>query len=249
VSELTGRTVLVTREEPEGGPLSSALAAKGATVVLLPLLETRPPADPAELAREAARLAEYDWVIFTSARAVEALAGATGARNGSETQVAVVGEGTARAARRFGWEPKVIGRAGGVALVAALRDDASIEGRSVLFPAADHARPDTILRLREAGARVHVVTAYRTLPRLGAATELAARLSRPGVDAVVFTSPSAVETLGDVLGSGTGRTRFAAIGTTTRDRLEAAGARDVVMPDRPDFEALARALACALSPG
>ena len=71
---LAERRVLVTREEPENGPLSRALVDRGARVLLLPLLETRPPAHPEELARAATRIESYDWVFLTSARAVSALA-------------------------------------------------------------------------------------------------------------------------------------------------------------------------------
>jgi uroporphyrinogen-III synthase len=242
---LAGRTVLVTREEPEGGPLSSALAALGAAVRRVPVVETLPPLDPAELAREASRLAEYDWVVFTSARAVEALAAAAG--GGPPARVVAVGEGTARAARAAGWEPRVIGGQGAVALAAAL--GGTLEGRSVLFPCADRARPETAERLREAGAQVRTVTAYRTLAREGAEAALAAALAREDLDAATFTSPSAADVLARAVPVADVRPRLAAIGRSTAERLRAAGARDVVVARKPTFEALAGALARALAPG
>jgi len=242
---LRGRTILVTRDEPEGGPLSSALEALGATVVRVPVLETLPPEDPDELAREAQRLADYDWVLFTSARAVGAVAREAPA-NGRAPRVAAVGEGTARAVRDAGWEPEVVGTGGGEALVAELRARAELEGRLVLFPAADRARRETVRRLEEAGASVRVVTAYRTVARAGAAAALAAALARGNLDAAVFTSPSAVEALEDAGGLAL---RFAAAGDATREALEAAGARRVVTVERPGFDDLARALARALGPG
>ena len=248
---LAGRTVLVTRDEEADGPLSRALAARGASVVHVPLLETQPPEDSEALERERQRLGEYDWIFLTSARAVTALAGA-GPRNG-RPRLAAVGEGTARAAAGRGWTAAVVGSGGAEALVAAMSSEGPLEGRSVLFPAADRARSEGVQALESAGARVRVVTAYRTVARKSAAAELAAVLRRPELDAATFTSPSAVEVL--AAGGAAGLPRgpsgpcFAAIGPTTRAALEALGIENVVMPDRPDFEALADALAAALSPG
>jgi uroporphyrinogen-III synthase len=70
---LAGVRVVVTRAERQAGGLAAAFAAAGAEVELLPLLEVTPPADPVPLASAAAELRLYDWVVFTSANAVEAL--------------------------------------------------------------------------------------------------------------------------------------------------------------------------------
>lgn len=246
-ASLRRRTVLVTREETAEGPLSIALVARGAAVVNLPLLETGPPEDPAELEAAGARLHEYDWVVFTSARAAEALRAC--ARREAAPRIAAVGEGTARAVRRAGWEPAVIGSGGSSALARAFENEACLAGCSVLFPAADRARPETAKWLKEVGAQVTVVTAYRTVPREGIEAELAATLDRGDLDAAVFASPSAVDVLAGAVDVPSLRIRLGAIGRTTRARLEAVGAYDVIMPDTPTFEALAQALARALGPG
>jgi uroporphyrinogen-III synthase len=73
---LAGVRVVVTRAERQAAGLAGAFAAAGAEVELLPLLEVAPPADPAPVARAAAELRLYDWVVFTSANAVHALLGA-----------------------------------------------------------------------------------------------------------------------------------------------------------------------------
>jgi uroporphyrinogen-III synthase len=85
---LAGVRVVVTRAERQAAGLAAALAAAGAEVELLPLLEVAPPADPAPLARAAAELRLYDWVVFTSANAVHALLGALGGGAGGAGRAA-----------------------------------------------------------------------------------------------------------------------------------------------------------------
>jgi uroporphyrinogen-III synthase len=70
---LAGVRVVVTRAERQAAGLAAAFAAAGAEVEPLPLLEVVPPADPAPLARAAAELRLYDWVVLTSANAAHAL--------------------------------------------------------------------------------------------------------------------------------------------------------------------------------
>jgi len=75
VKPLKGRRILVTRRSEQTGSLREALSALGATVVEVPLIAHEPPADPRPLDEALGRLARYDWVAFTSANAVEAVAG------------------------------------------------------------------------------------------------------------------------------------------------------------------------------
>ena len=78
VRALAGLRVVVTRAEHQADGLVAAFEQAGATVELLPLLEVVPPADPRPLERAATELALYDWVVFTSANAVEAFLPLTG---------------------------------------------------------------------------------------------------------------------------------------------------------------------------
>ena len=100
MNALTGIGVAVTREEPVGGPLGLRLAERGARVHLWPTVRSVPPSDPAPLADALARLDAFDWIVCTSARAVEALPVVT---SPPAPRLAAVGRGTARAARARGW--------------------------------------------------------------------------------------------------------------------------------------------------
>jgi len=241
VRSLRGRTVLVTREEGEDGKLTAALRALGARVVHVSLLETLPPEDEEPLMREAGRLGSYDWLLFTSARAVESLSRFV-RENGRRPRVAAVGQGTASSAREAGFPPEVVGTEGALALVREMtRVDPHLAERSVLAPLAERAQPDGIRALREAGARVQVVTAYRTKLREEGLSELREALRRDTFDAVAFASPSAVEAFASA------RVALScplfAIGGTTAQALEDHGFGEAFLPDRPDFAELAELIA------
>src|SRR3954447_6317446 len=78
MSMLPNLRIVITRSEHQSDNLAAAFAAAGAWVELLPLLEVVPPADPRPLERAATELALYDWLVFTSANAVEAFLPLTG---------------------------------------------------------------------------------------------------------------------------------------------------------------------------
>jgi uroporphyrinogen-III synthase len=84
--------------------------------------------------------------------------------------------------------------------------------------------------LREAGAQVKEVLAYRTLPPTSLDPEIVAALRKADVAAIVFASPSAYHNLEAFipraeLAALSERVQFATIGSTTTRALREAGAR------------------------
>ena len=66
--------ILVTRAAHQAGKLSAGLRALGAEPVEVPLLEIQPPCSLAPLDQDLHNLACYDWLLFTSANTVRAVA-------------------------------------------------------------------------------------------------------------------------------------------------------------------------------
>ena len=73
---LFGKTVLITRTRTHSSHIRSALQEAGARVLDAPALRVVPPTNTAALHEAVARLASYDWVVFTSANGVDACFGA-----------------------------------------------------------------------------------------------------------------------------------------------------------------------------
>jgi uroporphyrinogen-III synthase len=116
----------------------------------------------------------------------------------------------------------------------------------VLLPRSVEAHATLPALLCEAGADVRTVDVYRNaLPE--AAADLLRRELEPGIDAVLFTSPSTVERLSELLGPEGLRTLgksavLACIGETTAAALEAVGLAPTVLAELQSDLGLVEAL-------
>ncbi len=192
---LFGKTVVVTRSRTQASELTDRLAAAGAEVLEFPTIRITDP-DSWEPLDEAVRnLDVYRWVVFTSVNGVEKFferlrEGGRDARALAHAKVAAIGPATAARCASSGVLPDYVPseyRAEGV--LEGFCERGVGEGVRVLIPRALEARevlPDT---LRERGAVVDVVTAYRTVLGSGESSVLE-RLAEGSVDVVTFTSSS-----------------------------------------------------------
>ncbi len=201
-----GKRALVTRAAHQAGSLARLLREEGAQPIVAPTIRVVPPSDPSALRKAVARAAKYDWVLFTSSNTVDAVFGAlsdagldTRALDG--VKVCAIGAKTREALRARSVTADLVpedSRAEGV--VAALRPLLG-EGAQILLPRAEIGREILPVSLREAGAEVDVVAAYRNLPPEPEQAERIRSLVDPKeIDLVLFTSSSTVRHLIEVLG-------------------------------------------------
>ena len=232
--------VAVTRDEPANGPLSTALRHAGLQVMPCPVVTELPPVDSAPLVRAVADLETFDWAIFSSGRAVRAVSRVRGDAWPALLRTAAVGPSTAAALRENGIaiEPVVSGESGADALWQVLKNEPWRDTR-VLLPVVEGGRQTIIDGLKNAGALITIIEAYRMVPR--PAKEIAADWAAAKPDAVVMASPSAVNTLIDAIGSDAiaSLSAVVAIGPTTAAAADARGLKVIVSP-AADFDAVAR---------
>jgi uroporphyrinogen-III synthase len=243
---LAGRRVLLTRRWPD---LAQRIAGLGGDVVEVPVIETRPLADPAELDGRLRDLAAYDWLVFTSASAVEAVAArlhALGVARPAAVRLASVGPATTHAIAAA-WPATVVARQPerdfrGAALVEAFAKD-DMQGRRVLLPVSDRALDVVERGLAAQGARVDRVVAYRTVAAPAADLR---RALEGGIDVSVFASPSAVEAFCGALGALAAGSPAVAIGPTTEEAARAEGLSVHAVAEAADAPGLARAIVAAI---
>lgn len=225
-------------------PLIDGLRRLGAEVVHCPLVRIAPAEDDDALRQCVARLDRYDWVVFTSANAVRAVAALERRAVSSERRVAAVGPATALSVERLlGWTVDAIPeeyRGGGI--VEAMIAVAPLEGLRVLWPRARTVATDLTPELRAGGAIVDAPVAYSTEPEPAAAHELHRMMHAGELDAITLTSPSAVRSLSAAGALAAGLT-VAVIGPSTAAAARRCGMHVDVQPSDHTIAALVDALA------
>lgn len=195
--------VLVTRSERQSSELAARLVELGMEPVVVPAIEVVAPSSFAALDAALARMAGFDWVIFTSANAVEAMrrrVESSGRQLGALPRIAVIGPATARALEAVGLAadliaPRAVAESLRDALLPyAVRADGS--AARFLLVRAEESRDVVPDALREAGSEVVVAPAYRTVVPAGS-VELIRGLfgSAAALAAITFTSSSTVRNL------------------------------------------------------
>jgi uroporphyrinogen-III synthase len=236
---LAGRTVVVTRPARPAQEVAAPFAGTGARVLAVAAIGIEDPADGGVgLAAALARIDTYDWVVVTSANAADRVAAALAAA--PAVRVAAVGPRTADRLQALAVRVDLVPeRFTGDDLAASFP---SGDGR-VLFPAAAGARPTVPDGLAALGWRVDRVDAYRTVAVPVPPDALAAARD---ADAVVFASPSAVDSWLVATG-GVARPALAAcIGPVTGAAAADAGFR-VLEAEPHTMEGVVAALVAALA--
>lgn len=228
------KPVVVTRAENADGPLSRELKNLGLRVLLWPTVSIGT-TDAAALKAALDSIRSFDWVVFASRNAVAAVLEHLSAPPPG-LKVAAVGTATAQVLRQRGWPVDLVpdeGNAAALVAAFAARRLAAQAPARILYPASSRALPTIAAGLKQLGAQVMQVEAYRTG---GAALDLAecrAWIARDGIAAVTFASPSAVSELAAALGHGDfdrllNGAAAVAIGRTTARELTARGHPPVI---------------------
>jgi uroporphyrinogen-III synthase len=241
---LAGLRVVVTRAEHQSEGLAAAFERAGARVERLPLLEVVPLADPRPLERAAAEAGSCDWIVFTSANAVEAFLPLTGPPPPS-VRIAAVGPATAEALRGFGISPHLTaGKAEAEGLVEDL--GSQVAGQRVLLPQAADARSTLLAGLRDAGAEAMAVVAYDKRLPPDAPARAAELFSTTPIGWVTFTSPRIVRHFVELLGADwerrKGELRAVSIGPVTSAELRRYGVEPAAEAARPGEEEMVGAV-------
>jgi uroporphyrinogen-III synthase len=202
---LAGVRVLVGRARHQASAMSAGLEALGARVIEIPFIEIRQPRSYAAFDRALKQIAEYDWLVLTSANGVEALAARLlrlriPAESLRPLAIAAIGPATRQEIEKLGLKVAVMPpRYVAESVVESMRG--RVEGKRVLLARAKVARDLIARELRKMGARVDVVEAYETVVPQSSRKRLRGVMQdakkRPQV--VTFTSSSSVRSFVELL--------------------------------------------------
>ena len=246
---LAGRRIVVTRPLSQAADLAAAFEALGAAVSVHPLIRIAAPASDGPLLAAAGAVEKFDWLVFTSVNGVAAFQNAL--RRVALTPEALasvaicaIGPATAAAVEAAGARAALVARehvAEGV--VEALRARADLRGARILLPQAEIARGVLADSLRDGGAEVTAVVAYRTLPDAAGGRAVRRLIDAGAVDMVTFTSSSAVESYAGAGGRATPGVRIASIGPITTRTAQSLGIRVDLEADPYTAEGMVDAVA------
>jgi uroporphyrinogen III methyltransferase / synthase len=247
---LFGVRVLVTRAREQATELADLLANLGADPVIAPTIKVLP-------VEAAAAVDRFDWIVFTSANAVDALMHALGEAGGDVRSLkgpllCAVGSATADQLARYGIKVDLVpSEYRAEALVAALAARGSLDKVRVLLPRADIGREVVADNLRKGGAAVTEVVAYRTVLADSASDDgpdVYRMLLDGELQVVTFTSASAVKNFVQIYGADQAadllsRTCVATIGPVTTEAAGRLGIKVTVQASPYTVPAMVEAIA------
>jgi uroporphyrinogen III methyltransferase/synthase len=142
---LFGRRIVVTRSTEQAGELIDMLEERGAEAIQAPTIRIAPPEDTSPLDDACREAGAFDWIVFTSANAVDQfmkrLLTNGDVRDLKGVRLCAIGPSTASRIARYGIRVDLTPaeyRAEGV--LEALKGDGSLDGKRFLLPRADLAR-------------------------------------------------------------------------------------------------------------
>jgi uroporphyrinogen-III synthase len=243
---LAGRTIVVTRPAEQAELLVRALERRGARVLVAPTIRIVPGRSAAlTAALKKLTAGRFDWITITSRATVDVLRDRLVSPRDVRAKVAVIGDGTAEAFRR--WTRRDPDLQPSTFTTSALARAFPRGTGRVLCARADIAPAGLEAALEARGWEAERIDAYRTVFATSLPREARDAFRRGEVDAVTFTSASTVRGFTNSLGAATGTPRVVCIGPVTAAAARNAGLRPAAVARPHTIEGLVEALERALA--
>jgi uroporphyrinogen III methyltransferase/synthase len=245
---------VVTRTRDQAPEFAERLRELGATPILFPTIRIAPMDDYQSLDAAISNIQRYDWVVFTSVNGVDFFQQrlsdlSIGRDQISGVRVAAIGPATGDALAQIGLAPDFIPQEFVAERIA--QGLGNVEGQQILLPRAQQARPTLTALLRQEGANVDEIAAYRTVPGQpspGSMRQLA------DADVITFTSSSTVRNFVSIVGGSDealgllSGIHIACIGPITAKTVRDLGLQPHIIAEHYTIEGLIDALITYLRP-
>ena len=247
---LFSRGIVVTRPEVQAEELAGLLRARGARVIPFPVIRIAEPKSWVRLDQALDEIETYSWVVFTSVNGVSSFfrrlrERGRDIRDLKGIRIATIGPATAAAVGALGIRVDLVPEefiSEGVVRAFAGED---LRGCRLLLPRAEEARDVIPEGLEKMGAKVDVVTAYRTVRSNREASEILPLFDGGKVAVITFTSPSTVNHFLGIMGPDfhlPSRVRIACIGPVTAAAARNAGLTVDILQERYTIPELVAAI-------
>jgi uroporphyrinogen III methyltransferase/synthase len=251
---LFGQRVLITRPRHQAGRMWDLLSELGAQCLLQPAIEIETLADWSAVDAAIERLADFDWLVFSSANGVEHLLGRllnTGrdVRALGPVKIAAIGPATAEALRQFHVQADLTpDEYRAEALAEALVEAAAQHTTKPRFLLVRASRGREVLAetLTAAGCSVKQIVTYSSVDVATPDPEIAALLRQGRIDWITVTSSAIARSLVRLFGEDLRRAKLASISPITTDTLRELGYEPAAEAREYTMEGVVEAIRVAL---
>jgi uroporphyrinogen III methyltransferase / synthase len=248
---LSGLSIGLARAEEQLEPVIAKVLAQGGEPVLMPLIRITPPETWDAIDSAISRLAEFDWIVFTSVNGVNAFLSRLrelghDARLFARAKLAVIGPGTRDALATYGLKADLMPasyRAEDLAAAMAPQ----VHGARVLWARANRGRDVLPTAINAAGGVMEQLVVYinRDVEQLPADVET--RIAEQRLQWIALSSPSIARGLSRILAARSGfpGPKLAGISPVTAEAAREAGLVVDVIADEYTWDGLLAAIARA----
>ena len=246
---LFGKTVVVTRAREQASDFRLLLESKGAQCFEFPTIEVVPPTSWGPLDKAIEKLAQYDWLLFTSVNEMRFFFQRLEEQNEDVhalhgIRIGAIGPKTAASLAARGLRLDLVPPEYRAEAVIEALGGEEVKGKRFLLPRAAKAREILPEKLEEMGGQVDVAPVYETIRPTEKSEEVQSLLEKGEISCVTFTSSSTVENFaamfpGEDLPALLASAAIACIGPITAETARDHGLEVDIMPAEYTVEALA----------
>lgn len=229
---LFGKNIVVTRDEKGNADFAAKIIQQGGNPIKCATIKIKALTESNRFLQTLAKIAEYDWVIFTSPNGVTIFfdvlqkLGKDGRVFGS-AKIAAIGPKTAEKLAEFGikadFVPSVFTSK---ELAKQLIAYTNLQGKNVLLLRSQLASEQLAELLTQAKAKVDDVSVYTAVTEKSECSWLTERIAEGAIDWMTFASPSSVRSFFEQIPSdlvNSSNVKVASIGPATAQQLKNLG--------------------------
>jgi uroporphyrinogen III methyltransferase/synthase len=229
---LFGKSIVVTRDADSNADFAAKLIAKGGNPIEFTTIKIKPLTQTNTFLQTLAKIAEYDWLIFTSANGVTFLFDALqkldkDARVFASAKIAAIGSETAAKLDEFGIKADFVPNVfTSKELGKQLISFTNLQNKKVLLLRSQLASNELSELLDSAGAEVDNVPVYTAVTIKNKCSRLIEKIERGEIDWLTFASPSSAKGFFEQIPAelvNSSNTRIASIGPVTSEQLKTLG--------------------------
>ncbi len=231
---LFGRSIVVTRDTDSNADFAAKIIGKGGNPIEFTTIKIKPLTQTNKFLKTLTKIAEYDWIVFTSANGAVSFFDVLqrlnrDARVFASTKIAAIGSETAAKLTEFGIKADFVpGVFTSKELGKQLISFANLQGRKVLLLRSQLASSELSELLETAGAEVDNVPVYTIATVKNQCSWLIEKIKKDEIDWLTFASPSSANAFFEQIPTdliNSGNIRVASIGPVTSEQLKNLGIR------------------------